>query len=197
MDLGDIQNILGEHWTKLIAFGTLLYLLYTYIGKPLIGIGSKISAVQANLSESLPVLLEISKQFRPNSGSSLFDIITNIQKDINISKQRHRMIINSLNLAYFESLENGEFSFVSKKWTEMFKMDLNEALGFGWINCVLHSDRERVRREWEAAIKEKRESDIHFKAGDENCFVEVSLHSYVAKNKNGDLVGFVGVIQSK
>ena len=98
MDLQSSAQILGYVAGALAALGTI----YTYALRPPILFVKEFIQVLSKLDESLPVLMEISHQFKPNGGNSLRDVIDRIERDINASKARTK-IRRSRNEQHFVS----------------------------------------------------------------------------------------------
>ncbi len=60
-------------------------------------------------------------------------------------------LLAALPLIAFAATRRGEFLFVSPGWRLATGRDPATALGFGWLQAIAASERERVRNEWLAA----------------------------------------------
>ncbi len=63
-----------------------------------------------------------------------------------------RAALDALPIIAFEHDESGACTFVNAEWRRVTAMPLGDALGTGWLRAVHPEDRERLAREWEAAV---------------------------------------------
>ena len=59
-------------------------------------------------------------------------------------------------LATFDTNAKGECTAVNRTYLKWVGMQREDVLGFGWINAIHPDDREHVREEWLAAVREER-----------------------------------------
>ena len=114
-------------------------------------------------------LAYIQAELVPNGGGSLRDAINRIEA----------LQLAGLQLtgkAYWLSNPAGECTFASVKLATLMGKTPDQILGWGWVSAVALDDREKCRKEWDAAVKDHRE--FHLK------------YSYV--HEDGTKVGVVG-----
>lgn len=105
----------------------------------------------------------ISKEFKPNGGSSVRDTLNCLAKDIKENTEATKRIENrqsfSMNLAdypCFETDQTGKCIFVNDSYARLMERPKEELLGAGWILGVLEEDRDSVIKEWKDAVRGKR-----------------------------------------
>lgn len=69
----------------------------------------------------------------------------------------------NIDAAEFTCDHNGEVTNVNLTFARWLGVDKSELLRWGWINYVHIDDRERVRSEWQACIKEHRALNIRYR----------------------------------
>lgn len=123
---------------------------------------------QANLAAAVT---DISKQLKPNGGTSIFDVI----KHANAVSERNNQAIQNLatditrirafqwafaealtDKPVFEANDKGECVRVNGSYAKLAERNSPELLGSGWENFIFSSDRQRVFEEWTDAIQRRR-----------------------------------------
>ena len=66
-------------------------------------------------------------------------------------------------VAEFTCASEGNVTYVNQTLARWLGVGKQELLGWGWINYVHIDDRDRVRREWMACVKEHRTLSIHYR----------------------------------
>lgn len=69
----------------------------------------------------------------------------------------------NIDAAEFTCAHNGEVTNVNLTFARWLGVDKSELLRWGWINYVHIDDRERVRAEWQACIKEHRALNVRYR----------------------------------
>jgi PAS domain S-box-containing protein len=79
------------------------------------------------------------------------------------SRQHYRALVESLPHLVWTCRPDGYCDFLSRQWVEYTGQAADAQLGYGWAAHVHPDDRERVRREWEAATRRGDLFDIEFR----------------------------------
>jgi PAS domain S-box-containing protein len=180
MDIQNLSQILGYVAGALVALGTI----YGYAIKPLIKFLKNFVEVLSKLDESLPVLMEISHQFKPNGGNSLRDVIDRIEKDINTSKARTKILLGMSKYGVYEADADGKCVWVNRRWCEITGLLPEEAMGNGWVTAIHPDDRAKVFEEWDNSVKMGRDFDLvyRFKNPQTGKITTVQGHSTIIRD---------------
>jgi len=178
------------HWEEVIAaligisvfvFGLLKFLKSFY---------RSVKAANKSVTEFLdliPELKRVTSEFKPNGGSSLRDVLNR--------EQKIRLISSCLGVAYFETDSKGQYTFVSKKWTEITDFNYDQAVGDGWLGIINKEMRKEAKEEWLSCMEQKRE--FHFNAILSNSDnKDISIVAWPIKNIDGSIEKFFGILFS-
>jgi PAS domain-containing protein len=166
----------------------------------------------ALMAQITPLLADMSRQIDqvhhqvfPNSGGSMNDKVTRVlesahrtETSVNLLRGTMRAHQDAdLTQARFEASSDGRFAWVSHAFLRWCNRGIEQVTGYGWINCIAHADRDRVREEWEAAIREEREFSAHFlmhMVGGEDFQVEAFAKPVRSGPPQDETQNWVGVI---
>ena len=182
--------------TQIVALCGILASAWRYIIQPVLKTTQKIKATSEELSQALPVLLQLSKFYSKNGIFNLPDKLQTIHYLALLNTEKHKAFGDKLEIAWFEADANGDCIFVSKKYKELCGMTFEQIKDKGWKNAVAEEDRDKVASEWNDSVKEKREFDLayYFQNMQTEEKTKVHTHAYPAKNENGEIIGYVGII---
>lgn len=94
------------------------------------------------------------------------DKLTNEVVDIkdSVAKQaeRQKMQLNHMNIAFYDSNENGDIVYVSPAMVRMVNHSESELMGKGWLSCISSEFTEMVIEEWNQCLTDKRAFDVRF-----------------------------------
>lgn len=99
---------------------------------------------------------ELSKVVKPNGGISLYDRVHAIGLLVAQNEARSRTLVESLGIGEWHSDINGNCVFINSAACFATNRLPDEFLGRNWVNVIAAYDRERVEREWDAAVKTRR-----------------------------------------
>jgi PAS domain S-box-containing protein len=159
MDLQGWSQTLGYIAGSLVALGSI----YAYALRPPIKFLKEFINLLGKLDESLPILIEISHQFKPNGGNSLRDVIDRIERDIDASKARTKILLGMSKYGVYEADANGNCTWVNRRWCEIAGLMPEEAMGNGWVTAIHPDDRAKVFAEWENSVKLERDFDLVYR----------------------------------
>lgn len=96
----------------------------------------------------------IEKQLKPNGGTSLFDVVDAIKRDLSINTQMTRAAFPT---PKFLADKDGRFLWVSSAWCATVWLSEESCGGVGWKQMICEKDRDAVLREWRACVEDKRQ----------------------------------------
>lgn len=186
---------------SIAAWGTYFYAVKPYIIDSIIHMYNVINDMHEQmksnfntLQKTLPVLTEISLEFKPNHGSSLRDSINRIEDSLYNLQTVDRLLLNKTDEAHFQTNEKGECVWVNKSFCELVGSDVTDILRQGWEGYIDPADRDNVIKEWKSCLKEKRQFNMKFNyLALDGVHIKVHVHSLI-NVKNGKMTGSIGTI---
>lgn len=138
---------------------------------------------------------QIKQELHPNAGKSLRDIVERIEDRLSMNEGLARLVLQQVTFGVFLSDAQGLYTWVNQCYLDMVGIPQLSIMGNGWINSVVPEDRERVFEEWQAAIAQHREFDLHFRVLSRvNDLLEVHTHGYPVYEYDQSIVGYVGTM---
>jgi len=122
-------------------------------------------------------------------------LIEDLSEDLDTRRQVLIAVLNAMELACWESDENGNCVFASNKLSEIIGLPTNQILGNGWITNLIESDKQRVFTEWENSVKQKRMFVMKYgfiHSNDVIINVRAVSSPIIVKGK---LQGFIGILE--
>lgn len=108
----------------------------------------------------------ITKELRPNGGSSLSDKVNAIWTRQGMTAARVGMLLDESEAMLWQSDLDGRQTWASRALIDATGRPLSELLGWGWLNAIHPGDRERIRKAWLSCLAEGRnfEDECRFQA---------------------------------
>jgi len=182
----DIQVIIGA----ILAIGGFIVSFKKWVLKPIFKFWNDVKQTLINIEY-------ISKQIKPNGGSSILDKLQRIERRQIISDYRYSIILNNIDIAMYETDHTGACLWVSEEWTKYTGLHLEHARGNGWINAVYYEDRDKVFEEWKDSLDQKREFRLKYRIMhvDTQQVTEVIGYSCFIYDHSGNPIATVGFIK--
>lgn len=166
-----------------------------YIWKPL-------KVKYAKFSGFYDTCTYISKEIKPNGGSSMKDSVEGLKLSIDAVlatvvrlDQRQISFAHQSEKGIFESDLNGDCIFVNRAYCRITGRSPDEAFGKGWKAFISYEDREAVIEEWYACVKERRDFIMTFNFVKPDLVkVKVNCHAYVLRDLKGTTIGYMGYV---
>lgn len=135
---------------------------------------------------------KIHKEFKPNGGNSIKDILNRIEDKSDANEQVVRVLMTHMKVPSFEADKNGVWTFVSKEWKNITKLTIEESIGNGWLNCLQVGERANVSDYWHDSVEDKRAFivETYLYTGE-----KVKLHAWPITNSKGSLLRYVGLLE--
>lgn len=205
MDIGGLEHsadmviTVGGAVAALTTIGVALRQLYKVIDRkiltPLHTTMEKVSKNYTSMEASFPILVNISKEFAPNCGSSLRDCMNRVENNIDNLRATDHLLLEMSDIGHFETDGKGECIWANKKYEEITGMQLHDLLGTGWINSIHPADREAVTEEWNEAFKGKRQFVYLFRYLRPDGEVRsVRVQAVINYNTKGVCIGALGSV---
>lgn len=149
------------------------------------------------LDRSVKKILE---EVKPNGGKSLKDRVTAIQNQVNKDSNsinticsRQRWLLDNRPEPIFECNTSGSCTWVNEKYCQLLKHDVEYFTDNGWKNGIHVDDRDRVEKEWEKAIKDRRSSVCEYRLVDRGGKV-IPVKVLASRNEDYGYIGHIEVL---
>tara|TARA_R110000868_G_scaffold68720_1_gene203195 strand:+ start:27687 stop:30029 length:2343 start_codon:yes stop_codon:yes gene_type:complete len=110
------------------------------------------------------------------------------------SEERFRKLAATTPVGIFQSDESGACTYVNAEWLKYSGMEFDEAMGNGWINSTYTPDRERVLKEWEKTILEKKQFKSKFRLQHKKGkIITLSVKATPLFGLDKEVIGFIGM----
>jgi len=194
---------LGVILSAFVAIGTALVFVSRYLysgGRAVSGFVSdfgKMPARISGLSEATANLCKrigaIEDELKPHGGTSLRDAIGRVEQ-MTISTRAHVRLQYQMNLTpTFEIAADGKVTWINRAYVEEFGLGLDDISGNKWLSQIHPDDRERVMREYNHIIEDKRQGNIKYRAQFKNePYREMDVIIYPIFDHESACLGWVG-----
>ena len=160
-----------------------------------------LAATNAVVAENTKTLQLIAKEMAPNSGSSLRDAINQIrihveQIDIRQVAQYERVKALSMDapVGVQEFNPEGEMIWCNRTYLRMIGRNASETLGWGWINSVHPSDRDKVKENWLSSVQKQMAYESEYRILQPNGkATRISVRATVMRN-DATVLGYVTTV---
>lgn len=141
---------------------------------------------------------EIKLQLRTNGGTSLKDAVNRIEKklgevreDVSILKGREsaRMYLDAQ--PTFECDSNGYSTALNKSLLDILGLEIDEAIGYGWLKAVKPIDQDRIQKEWESSVRNGREFNSYYTFVNQKTHKETKVHGRARIERSKEDIIFI------
>lgn len=189
-------NAIIENWQWIVRLGAIVLAgaaLHKYIFIPIKNFVLDIKHSIEKFNVNYPILDQMAKDFKPNGGNSLRDVVDRIEKSVYLFEQRYHAIIEFQEIGLFETDKDGRYLWVSDKWLEITNQSWADASNNGWIAQVSSSDRDKVWHEWKVALDQGRQFSMKYLIHNNPSGVKiVSSFAIPIKDKAGNVLSYSG-----
>lgn len=188
-----------------LTFLTILFTFYTQVAIPMynktiapfLGFFSGIAEAPKRIDGLNGKLDQILVELKPNSGSSIKDVVNRLDARLAIGEEQRLLLLNTNEHGIWVSDEVGNCTWTNDTLRKKVSArDFGDLNGSNWINSVHPSDRKFVLEEWENAVEHKRDFNLHYRLIDMKTQVPFNVNGVAkpARDFKGSLVGFNGVV---
>jgi len=102
-------------------------------------------------------------------------------------------LLQAMPVGVYEADKVGHYTFVNEKYCELTGLNVNQALGDGWINGLYHEDRERVLEAWSDTTNHHQPLHLEYRLmstkGEITWVLGRALAVY---DESGEISGYIG-----
>jgi PAS domain S-box-containing protein len=136
----------------------------------------------------------IAKELKPNSGSSLRDVVNAIDKRQVFHEERYKAMNSDTPDGIQEFDPTGGLVWCNRTYQRFVNRDFTELKGMGWLNTICYQDRQKVTDEWLEAVAQGRDYEATFRIlNSESHIIEVIVKAHMMKSQ-GQLIGYVASV---
>lgn len=190
-----LQNL--DQWSWLIKLGAVVTaagIIWNKVISPAFEFIKKVKSIVDNLEGAYPVIEDLVNNFSVNGKCILNEKFNSIEKDMWLRRERHRIYMELDGSAVFETTDEGQCTWVSEKWMELFDQNIVEASGHGWLAGVNSLDRDKVTHEWTTALSQKRQFKMKFRVRENGKAIWVQCSALPIKDAKNTTYGYIGKI---
>ncbi len=145
----NLSEGIDSWWKALSVLGAASGLAWRYVINP----SRKAIRRVTDVCDQVDVM---SKSLGPNGGSSLADKIDETRDTMLLVKADVNDLLDHTSKPLWAADEAARCTRVNRAFEETFGYPHAELLGSGWLLHVATEDRERVTRDWDSALRERR-----------------------------------------
>lgn len=159
----------------------------------------------ARLPELVETVRRIERQFLPNGGKSLHDIVHMIRAELALVQGDVTKVTGVLRISWdslgsmgmFYADPYGSFTYASAVMCRWLRRGEQQILGRGWLSAVVADFREEVATEWDSCIRDHRDFLMRFAVADSEgaVFEVIATAAPVTSTGSTDPVMWVGTIR--
>ena len=198
----DIIKTISENVAFIILISTFIGLVYNKVIKRLINFAL---TTWKRLEVAFGQLEHVHKEVSPNSGSSLYDKINKIQRELDIVRQdiviQHsisRQIRDDMgSVPYCEFDVAGNLKFANKKLQSLVRMTEHQLAEMGWLTLIPEDARITVYSRWIDAMKTHTPFQATFDGYEGDLAVPYTLRTEQIEAGDNNPVYVIGKITKK
>lgn len=189
--MGGLDTILeiGAVAGAIAAIAGALAGVYRYAVKPVVQSAAKITELDGKVEL-------IVHELGNNGGASLRDSVDRIEHLVMIGERRNRALLQDASNGILEMDQDGGVVWVNRTYLRWAGRSLEEFKGDGWVNSIDPTDRQRLEREWQAAVKSQRDNFTVYKLRTATGkVIDMRAQTYAIADRAGKVVGWVSIAQ--
>ena len=159
----------------------------------IVGTGS----ILLGLTRMIRRLLDQNMSLREKSEwlSELTSKLERQTRDLQRSESRYKALEELSPVGIWHASPGGECTCVNGRWCDIAGLNLEEALGEGWVQALHPGDRERVLEQWKSDVENGRTFRASYRLqGADDSARWVSAQALPSLDAQGALTGYVGTI---
>jgi PAS domain S-box-containing protein len=119
-----------------------------------------------------------------------------IEKQIWESEEKYRQIIENLKTGYFEVDLNGNFTYVNDAFCKIVKYEKQELYSTNYTSLVIEENKKKIEKDFNRMLQSGEAiTDFKFEGYTKNGEKIIAESNIYIKYKNGEIVGFYGLIR--
>jgi two-component system CheB/CheR fusion protein len=136
-------------------------------------------------------------ELKPNGGTSLKDQLNRLEESVSVSQAQRKLILDSSSVGVWTSDADGMCTWVNETLRKRVRADsIGTFLGENWINVIHVADRKFVMEEWQSAVENQRDFDLHYRMINIETQMPFNVHvkSSPAKCFRDKVIGYNGTV---
>ena len=122
----------------------------------------EIPKIKEELDEVKKTLNNIQAVVNAGSADNIAAKVDKVIKANRLAYRREQVIRELTHQPFYECTENGHAFFFNEALLDLLGLEINEALGYGWIKSIEEFEQEKVLEEWERAVRYGSEFKVEY-----------------------------------
>ena len=172
-------------------YGTISLLLGVFIG-----VATKVRRLIKNAARSIMLGNSFHTTFGDTPAETIKSILDSIRTSHDAIEIRAKILERVSKIGIFMCEKDGRCTFVNDYLADMFGLDSQEMINFGWLESVHYNDRQRVNDEWLYAIKNNIAYSCEYVIVNERDKTSMSVVARAASviNKKNEVQCYIGYL---
>jgi PAS domain S-box-containing protein len=186
IDTQSITTYLHDKYFELVAVVACGTAIWVKIMRPALRWGFRTAEIVSKLDQLI-------SEVTPNGGGSMRDAINRIEANQITTEERVKVLLLDSSDVIWESDISGNWIWANQTLLSLIGLDLEDVIAHGWIVAIPELERERVVREWQLAVEDKREFRLDFSfQNSSNKKTKVTAKAWPLR-RSGKLYGWIGI----
>lgn len=152
----------------------------------------EIPKIKEELDEVKKTLNNIQAVVNAGSADNIANKVDAVIKANRIAYKREQYIRELTHQPFYECTENGHAFVLNDALLELLGLEINEALGYGWIKSIVDFEQERVLAEWERAVRYGSEFKVEYTL--KKTKQKVLSVAKIARDEAGEIQFIIGTV---
>lgn len=132
----------------------------------------------------------------PGSVADILTILSSLKRDQEDTKLMAQASWDAIEKPVWRSDENGLCVHVNRKFLETLQCQISDALGNSWRSFIHQDDRQRVWKEWDLAVEQKRNFNLRYRWVDKTGHtIWINASASRMSRADGSLAGWVAFVE--
>lgn len=133
----------------------------------------------------------------PGSVADVLAAVQDVKREVMETKAIARTSWDAIDKPVWQSDKHGFCIHVNRRFVEVLECQVSDAIGDNWRTFVHQDDRQRVWREWDLSVEQKRDFNLRYrwvsKTG-QTVWINASANR-MTNNETGELLGWVAFVE--
>jgi PAS domain S-box-containing protein len=134
----------------------------------------------------------IEQTLGPNGGKSLYDKLSRLERTVKVRDARSAAMLLASPVPTWEADASGQFVQINRAFEDLAMATPAEVLGLEWIALLHAACRDRVVREWDHAVADRRRFSAEATIMADGQPLDILLSADPMRTIDGEVVGWLG-----
>lgn len=132
----------------------------------------------------------------PGGVDDIRAMLMRMDREIAATRLMARASWDAIEKPVWQSDENGLCIHVNRKFTEVLECQISDALNNSWRSFIHQDDRQKVWREWDLAVEQKRNFNLRYRwVSKSGRTIHINASASRMVHNDGSLAGWVAFVE--